>query len=156
MKITRVNKAGVRQTIGPEREVKKDAVSRSAADQVLLSSAAVRRLEARPAGGAALSSLTPERKTQARCRNIAARIRAGDHVPPEDRKYLEQYDAVGYQLAMATRHVKERPRHWDSVVRDAHKPSADGVAAVLAPQSHSSGGDPRRGRGTPSREEEEA
>jgi len=43
MKITRVNKAGVRQTIGPEREVKKDAVSRSAADQVLLSSAAVRR-----------------------------------------------------------------------------------------------------------------
>lgn len=147
MNITRIDKPGARQAAGPDRDAKPRG-GKAGGDRVSLSAAALRDLEAqqnaarraRQAADAAKAAgdgpdvPVPDRRTEAQCRKIAARIRAGDHVPLSDRRFLESHDAMGYQMAMALRHIQDRPRHREGVVkgRDAHRTSAAGVSAVLA------------------------
>jgi len=55
-------------------------------------------------------------KAMLKCQKIAARISAGDKVPPQDLKYLMKNDPSGYKLAMATRVPKKHPREYDTVL----------------------------------------
>ena len=57
------------------------------------------------------------------CNKIAARIRAGDHVPLKDLRYLIKNDPMAYQMAMASRKPKEDPKQWESAV-PKEKPEA--------------------------------
>lgn len=68
--------------------------------------------------GSPLDSLHKDMKKQQICHRIAARVMAGDKVPPEDLKYLMENDLQGYQLAMAARMPKEKPREWDSALEE--------------------------------------
>ena len=51
-----------------------------------------------------------------KCLKIAASIRKGNKVPPEDLEYLQNNDPAGYALAMAQRHVKKNPEEVESVL----------------------------------------
>ena len=49
---------------------------------------------------------------------------AGDKVPPEDEKFLQESDPAGYQLAMAARKVKRDPKEWESALeKEQHQAS---------------------------------
>ena len=64
------------------------------------------------------------------CNKIAARIRAGDHVPLKDLRYLMKHDIRAYQMAMASRKPKEDPKEWESAIpkgEEEDKQSADRV-----------------------------
>ena len=50
------------------------------------------------------------------CNKIAARIRAGDHVPLKDLRYLMKHDVQAYQMAMVSRKPKEDPKEWESAI----------------------------------------
>lgn len=61
-------------------------------------------------------------KVMERCQKIAARIMAGDKVPPQDMQYLAENDSLGYKMAMAGRMLsKEKPKEWESVLEDDEK-----------------------------------
>ncbi|MCI8910068.1 MAG: hypothetical protein HFG09_05245 [Oscillibacter sp.] len=64
-----------------------------------------------------------ELKKQRICQRIAARIMAGDKVPPEDLQYLMEHDLQSYQLAMAARVPKEHPKEWKSALEKEKQPS---------------------------------
>ena len=64
-----------------------------------------------------------ELKKQRICQRIAARIMAGDKVPPEDLQYLMGHDLQSYQLAMAARVPKEHPKEWKSALEKEKQPS---------------------------------
>ena len=64
----------------------------------------------------ALDSMRKAMKIQKTCGKIAARIRAGDHVPLKDLRYLMKHDMLAYQMAMASRKPKEDPKKWDSAI----------------------------------------
>ena len=55
-------------------------------------------------------------KKMAKCQRIAARIQAGDKVPPEDERYLMDHDAQSYQMALALRQPKRNPKKWDTLL----------------------------------------
>lgn len=59
-----------------------------------------------------------------KCQKIAARIMAGDKVPPEDEIYLMEHDDAGYKLAQALKKPKEHPKEWKSVLEDEDKQPA--------------------------------
>ena len=89
------------------------------------------------------------------CQKIAASLRKGDKVPPEDLKFLMENDPAGYRLAMAMRRHKEDPEEVDSVLEDEDKNgrSAEGTGggetpSVEAPSVGSSG--PAEGGGNAS------
>ena len=54
--------------------------------------------------------------TMLKCMKIAARIMAGDTVPPEDARFLLKNDPKTYQMAMAQRIPKEDPVEHKSVL----------------------------------------
>ena len=55
------------------------------------------------------------------CRKIAASIMKGNHVPPEDLKFLMENDPAGYKLAMAMRRHNPDPEEEESVLTDEDK-----------------------------------
>ena len=65
-----------------------------------------------------IDAATKALKKMLKCQKIAARIMAGDKVPPEDEKYLMDNDPESYKLAIALRKPKEDPKEYDSVLED--------------------------------------
>lgn len=97
-------------------------------------------LEAKRRGGDEVDALTRNLKIMEKCRKIAARIQAGDKVPPEDERYLMDHDADSYKLALALRKPKEKPREWDSVLEDEDRESSSGEGDASASEAVSSEG----------------
>lgn len=64
----------------------------------------------------ALDSMRKAMKVQKTCNKIAARVRAGDHVPLKDLRYLMKHDPLAYQMAISSRKPKEDPKKWDSAI----------------------------------------
>ncbi len=92
--------------------------------------------------GSPADGLKRDMKRQQTCQKIAARIMAGDKVPPEDLKYLMEHDMQGYQLAMASRQIKEHPKEWKSALEKEEQDSeSSGSAggAVEAPAAEGGG-----------------
>lgn len=78
----------------------------------------------------ALDSMRKAMKVQKTCNKIAARIRAGDHVPMKDLRYLMKHDALAYQMAMASRKPKEDPKKWDSAIPKEKQENGQQAAAA--------------------------
>ena len=80
------------------------------------------------------------------CRKIAASIMKGNHVPPEDLKFLMENDPAGYRLAMAMRKHNPDPEEEESVLTDEDKNGASkektggGEAPSVEASSPSGGG----------------
>lgn len=79
-----------------------------------------------------LDRLDKMMKALLNCQKIAARIMAGDRVPPEDLRYLEENDPEGYKLALALRKPKKDPKEWDSVLEDEDRAEASSGGAEPA------------------------
>lgn len=88
-------------------------------------------LEAKRKGSQKTDILTKSLKTLEKCRKIAARIQAGDKVPPEDERYLMDHDPDGYKLALAARQPKEKPKEWDSVLEKEDLEGSEQTAVHL-------------------------
>lgn len=141
MEISRVNRAGVKQPAGVERKPDRRAAPSGKplpADQVTLSKQALAYMEEQAKAAmergqkqtdgqigsgetSQLDGLGERMKVLSRCQKIAARIMAGDKVPPEDQQYLMENDVEGYKLAMAMRTVKKDPKEWESELEDEEK-----------------------------------
>lgn len=92
-----------------------------------------RKLRDRMAGreesaGSPLDAAAKRLKVMRQCQKIAARIMAGDKVPPEDEKFLQESDPAGYQLAMAARKVKRDPKEWDSALEKEEQRKTAGAS----------------------------
>ena len=97
-------------------------------------------LEAKQKGNGELDALTESLKKMERCQKIASRIMRGDKVPPQDEMYLLDNDPDGYKLALACRKPKEKPKEWESVLKDEEENNAsdsggETVEATEAPES---------------------
>lgn len=93
---------------------------------------------------ALLDLLDKSNKTMKKCQQIAARIMAGDKVPPEDLNYLMKNDMEGYRLAMAMRKTKKNPKEWESVLDEEDRRSADAAGDELSgsvPATPAAGGE---------------
>ena len=78
------------------------------------------------------------------CHKIAARIMAGDKVPPEDMQYLMTHDPEGYKLALAMRKPKADPKEHKSALDEEDRKEAqagqESESASGAPESAQAGG----------------
>lgn len=97
-------------------------------------------LEAKQKGNGELDALTESLKKMDRCQKIASRIMRGDKVPPQDEQYLLDNDPDGYKLAIACRVPKEKPKEWESVLKDEEENASSesaksGGEAAEAPES---------------------
>lgn len=79
-----------------------------------------------------IDSATKALKKMMKCQKIAARIMAGDKVPPEDEKYLMDNDPESYKLAIAMRKPKEDPKEYDSVLEDEDREESSGETAEIS------------------------
>lgn len=77
-----------------------------------------KKLETQMRGGSEADAVTRELKKRIKCQKIAARIQAGDKVPPQDERYLQENDPQTYQLAIALRQPKKDPKEWDTLLED--------------------------------------
>ncbi len=77
-----------------------------------------KKLEAKKNSGNEIDAATKALKKMMKCQKIAARIQAGDKVPPEDERYLQENDPQTYQMAIALRQPKEGPKEWDTLLDD--------------------------------------
>ena len=141
MEINAARRARRNEPVTRQTEGRKDAGGRTKArptyqeDRLALSQQALRMLEEqnrkareererrrleqeKNAGKSELDAVTKALKAMQRCQKIAARIIAGDKVPPEDEKYLMDNDPQGYQLAMSMRKLKKDPKEWESVLEN--------------------------------------
>lgn len=96
----------------------------------------------------ALDGLDKKLKVLSKCQKIAASIMKGNHVPPEDLRYLMDNDPAGYKLAMTMRRENPDPEDEKSVLdeEDRNGGSTDSAGggeapAVSAPEASSSGGE---------------
>lgn len=71
--------------------------------------------------------LAEELKVKQRCQKIAARVMAGDKVPPQDLRYLAENDMQTYKLALAARMMapKKKPKKWESALEDEEEQTAN-------------------------------
>ena len=92
------------------------------------------RMNAKPASGE-LDLLSNGLRVLELCQKIAASIMKGNHVPPEDLKFLMENDPAGYRLAMAMRKHNPDPEEEESVLTDEDKngKSAEGTGGGEAP-----------------------
>ena len=74
--------------------------------------------EKKQGADAEIDAMTKALKKMLKCQKIAARIMAGDKVPPADERYLMENDPESYKLAIAMRKPKEDPKEYDSVLED--------------------------------------
>lgn len=65
-----------------------------------------------------LKALEKEQSTQDKLMKIAARLRKGDHVPPEDEAYLMKHDPAFYMLTMSQRKENPHPKKWETLLSD--------------------------------------
>ena len=72
-----------------------------------------------------LDSMRKAMKVQKICNQIAARIRAGDHVPLKDLRYLKKNDPQAYQMAMVSRKPNDDPKMWKSAVPKENQEPSD-------------------------------
>lgn len=87
--------------------------------------------------------LAEDLKVKQRCQKIAARLMAGDKVPPKDMQYLAENDMQTYRLAMAARMMapKKKPKEWESVLEDDEKEAgASGGSGASSGAAESGGG----------------
>jgi hypothetical protein len=77
-----------------------------------------KRLETQMRGGSEADAVARELKKRIKCQKIAVRIQAGDKVPPQDERYLQENDPQTYQLAIALRQPKKDPKEWDTLLED--------------------------------------
>ena len=68
-----------------------------------------------------LDDLSKKLKVLSKCQKIAASIMKGNHVPPEDLRYLMENDPAGYKLAMAMRRENPDPEDEESVLDEEDK-----------------------------------
>ena len=78
------------------------------------------RMSAKPGSGE-LDLLSQGLRVLELCQKIAASIMKGNHVPPEDLKFLMENDPAGYRLAMAMRRHNPNPEDEESVLTDEDK-----------------------------------
>ena len=92
------------------------------------------RMNAKPASGE-LDLLSNGLRVLELCQKIAASIMKGNHVPPEDLKFLMENDPAGYRLAMAMRKHNPDPEEEESVLTDEDKNggSNQGTGSAEAP-----------------------
>lgn len=94
----------------------------------------------------ALDFMDKQLKMLNKCQKIAARIMAGDKVPPEDERYLMEHDQEGYKMALALRRPKKHPKEYKSVLDDedrgktAGSGETEGPSAVSEPSAGSETG----------------
>lgn len=98
-----------------------------------------------------LDTLSETMKIMKTCNLIASRVMAGDKVPMKDLKYLMEHDIKGYQLAMAMRRQKAKPKEWKSAIPQEEKAAQQasessqtqdtGTPAVESSEGSSSSGD---------------
>lgn len=81
-------------------------------------------------------------KKMLKCQKIAARIMAGDKVPPEDEKYLMDNDPESYKLAIAMRKPKEDPKEYDSVLDDEDREGGAESTEAMEPETPEAGSAP--------------
>ena len=86
-------------------------------------------LEAKQRGNGELDALNESLKKMERCQKIASRIMRGDKVPPQDEMYLMDNDPDGYKLAIVCRTPKEKPKEWESVLKDEDREGGSGECA---------------------------
>lgn len=86
-----------------------------------------RLLEAKQQGNGELDALNEALKKMERCQKIASRIMRGDKVPPQDEMYLLDNDPDGYKLALACRQPKEKPKEWESVLKEEEEQKGGSV-----------------------------
>lgn len=96
-------------------------------------------LEAKQKGNGDLDALTEALKKMDRCQKIASRIMKGDKVPPQDEQYLLDNDPDGYKLAIACRVPKEKPKEWESVLKDEEENDSSGSGGETAEAAEPSG-----------------
>lgn len=115
--------------------------ARNRADRLNLSAQALRLLEAdsrrvqqrlreregaQAEGSSELDVLDKSLKVMYKCERIAARVMAGDKVPPEDLRYLRMNDPDGYKLALAMRKPKKHPKKYKSMLDDEDRQQVSG------------------------------
>nr|WP_325231178.1 hypothetical protein [uncultured Oscillibacter sp.] len=96
-------------------------------------------LEAKQQGDGELEALSESLKVMDRCRRIASRIMKGDKVPPQDEMYLMEKDPDGYKLALVCRTPKEKPKEWESVLKDEERTGAETGEGAAEPADSSEG-----------------
>lgn len=96
-------------------------------------------LEAKQQGDGELEALSESLKVMDRCRRIASRIMKGDKVPPQDEMYLMEKDPDGYKLALVCRTPKEKPKEWESVLKDEERTGAETGEGAAEPVDSSEG-----------------
>ena len=77
-----------------------------------------KKLETQMRGVSEADAVARELKKRIKCQKIAVRIQAGDKVPPQDERYLQENDPQTYQLAIALRQPKKDPKEWDTLLED--------------------------------------
>ena len=97
-------------------------------------------LEAKQQGNGELDALNEALKKMERCQKIASRIMRGDKVPPQDEMYLLDNDPDGYKLALACRTPKEKPKEWESVLKEEEEQEG-GSAESGGTEAPDSGGE---------------
>ena len=103
-----------------------------------------------------LDDLSKKLKVLSKCQKIAASIMKGNHVPPEDLRYLMENDPAGYKLAMAMRRENPDPEDEKSVLDDEDRNGgareAGGGEGREAPSVQPSGGSSSGGEASASAE----
>lgn len=137
-------KSGGLQT---NRQAQADRVSLSRAALSFLEEQNARAMEAQARQqsredqeSAALKRMEKALKAMMKCQKIAARVSAGDKVPPEDLRYLKRNDPDGYKLALATRRPKKHPKEWKSALEEEDLKEAAGRTESASAESSAAGG----------------
>nr|WP_325212505.1 hypothetical protein [uncultured Oscillibacter sp.] len=97
-----------------------------------------KRLEAGRQKNADLEMLSKSLDVMEKCRKIASRIMKGDKVPPQDEQFLMEADPDGYKLALVCRVPKEKPKEWESVLKEEEEGGSGGETAESAESSEPS------------------
>ena len=120
---------GARQPTGsPENKIRPEKGASLGAqcrtDKLALSRQAVAILEERTRQEAQERARKQRDRMAGREESASSPFMAGDKVPPEDEKFLQESDPAGYQLAMAARKVKRDPKEWESALeKEEHQAS---------------------------------
>lgn len=143
MEISRIGQAAqaMRQTEKQEKSGRSSSFSTSRMDKLELSAAVVDALRAKEREKAKskglialmrpqqqkdpqIEAMKKELKTLRQCAKIAASLREGDNVPPEDLRFLLRNNPRMYTLAMAMRKPKEDPEDCKSVLEKEEEESS--------------------------------
>ena len=142
MEISRIGQAAqaMRQTEKQEKTERTSAFSTSRMDKLELSAAVVDALRAKerekakskglialmrgPEKDPQIEAMKKQMKTLRQCAKIAASLREGDNVPPEDLRFLLRNNPQMYTLAMAMRKPKEDPEDCKSVLEKEEEESS--------------------------------